>query len=203
MKGKLIAIEGIDGCGKETQSKLLIKKLKEIGKKTVLFAFPRNDTKIGLEIKRRLKTSSKPDVADLFTKEFLNMKPEIKNYLKRGYFVICDRYIPSNWAYQGVEVKGMPKADLIIFLDLPPQLAKILNKNKKKDAHEKNLPFLKKVYERYKKMARGKNWHTVKCYKNEVGAKWEILPKEIIAKKIWEAILPFVLGIFSIQRQPQ
>lgn len=183
-KGKLIAIEGIDCCGKETQSKILIKNLKKTGYETILFSFPRYETKIGKEIKQRLKKSSKTNIGALYTQDFLAAKPEIEKHLKKGYFVICDRYTPSNFAYQEEKNPGMPKPFFIIFLDLPPQLAENLKKNRKeKDAYEKNFPFLEKVYQRYKKLAKGERWLVIKCFQDE-----KILKKEEIAKKIWLAV---------------
>lgn len=184
MTGTLIVFEGIDACGKETQAKLLLERLKNAGFKTAFFSFPRYKTKTGQKIKKRLKISSKTDFGELFTQNFLAAKPEIERYLEQRYFVVSDRYTPSNEAYQQVKTAGMPKADLIIFLDLKPELAEILKKSRKeKDAFEKNLPFLKKVYRRYKNLARGKNWIAIKCYQNS-----EILPLNAIAEKIWQEV---------------
>jgi dTMP kinase len=225
MKGKLIAIEGIDACGKETQTALLVKKLKKEGIKTVNFSFPDYKTKSGQEIKQRLLDKKwvnsnplKDGFPELFASNFAEKKNEIDNYLKSGTIVVCDRYEASNEAYQSAKLPekqranfrkyirdlyfkkyNLPKPNIVIFLDLPPNFCEILKRNRKEqDIYEKTLPFLKKVYKRYKKMAQDKNWVSVKCYNHK-----KILPKEIIAKKIWEAILPLVLGIFSIQKQSQ
>ena len=47
MKGKYIVIEGTDSSGKETQSKLLEKRLKDKGIKCIRFSFPMYDTPTG------------------------------------------------------------------------------------------------------------------------------------------------------------
>jgi len=45
--GKIITIEGTDGSGKETQSKLLVDKLNSLGFKTEMMSFPRYETPMG------------------------------------------------------------------------------------------------------------------------------------------------------------
>ena len=47
MKGKLIAIEGTDCSGKETQANLLVKKLKAMGHKAIVIGFPMYDSPTG------------------------------------------------------------------------------------------------------------------------------------------------------------
>jgi dTMP kinase len=210
MKGKLIAIEGIDACGKETQAILLIKKLKKEGLKTIIFSFPDYQTKTGQEIKRRLLdkrwTNSNPlnnGFPELFALNFAEKRNEIEKYLKNGFIVICDRYEPSNEAYQSARLPKkqqenfkkyirnlhfkkykLPKPDLVILLDLPPELCEILKKSRKeKDEYEKNLPLLRGVYKIYQELAKEKSWISIKCFQNK-----KILKKEEIAEKIWQAI---------------
>jgi len=227
--GKLIVLEGIDACGKETQTNLLVKNLKKAGRKTIKFSFPDYRTESGQKIKEMLNTpnlaASNPKTngfAELFALNFSEKKEKIENYLKRGFIVICDRYEPSNEAYQSAKLSRkeqgnfrkyiqelcfkkykIPKPDLMIFLDLPPALCEVLKKNRKeKDAYEKNFPFLEKVYKQYQKIAKEKNWVSVKCYKNEAkeqscgvsrnpkseaGTKWKIFSKEKISEKVWLA----------------
>jgi len=209
--GKLIALEGIDACGKETQANLLVKNLKKAGKKTIKFSFPDYQTKSGRKIKEILNTpnwaTSNPKTngfAELFAKNFSEKKEKIEDFLKGGFIVICDRYEPSNEAYQSAKLSQkeqekfkkyiqelcfkrykIPRPDLIIFLDLPPALCEVLKKNRKeKDAYEKNLPFLEKVYKQYQKMAQQNPWVTVACFKKCAHNK-KILSKEKISEKIW------------------
>ena len=54
MKGKIIVIDGMDGTGKETQSKLLIEKLKEKDEKVIRFSFPNYDSDSSFFVKKYL-----------------------------------------------------------------------------------------------------------------------------------------------------
>ncbi len=116
MRGKLIVIEGCDCSGKETQSKLVITKLKEKNYPCVLFSFPQYDTPTGKIIggpflgKEEIcssyfkEGSSKvdPKVASLYyAADFKYNIKEVKEYLEKGYYVILDRYVTSSLAFQG------------------------------------------------------------------------------------------------------
>ncbi len=119
MKGKLIIIEGTDCSGKETQAKLLFKKLTQLHYKTVELFFPRYDTatgriiagpylgKEGYEEGCFKETSAKVDplVSSLyFAADRKYNCDEIINYLDAGYIVIIDRYVSSNMAHQGGKI---------------------------------------------------------------------------------------------------
>ena len=118
-KGKIIVIEGTDCSGKETQSKLLEKKLNESGKKCIRMSFPRYDTPTGKIIGG--PCLGNPEISDsIFTEGFLNVDPHIVclyyaadrkynskkiiEYLDKGYYVILDRYTTSNLAHQGSKI---------------------------------------------------------------------------------------------------
>ena len=102
-KGKLIAIEGIDGVGKNTQAKLLHQHIVETKGECGFFSFPRYDTPTGKIIGEYLK-SGRDDLdlrgrAKLYADDRLAAKDEINSYLERGVDVVCDRYITSNIVY--------------------------------------------------------------------------------------------------------
>ena len=119
-KGKIIVIEGTDCSGKETQSKLLEKKLNEAGKNCIRMSFPRYDTPTGKIIGGACLGN--PEISNsVFTEGFLNVDPhivclyyaadrkynikKILEYLDKGYYVILDRYTTSNLAHQGSKIK--------------------------------------------------------------------------------------------------
>jgi len=118
-KGKIIVIEGTDCSGKETQSKLLEKKLKEQGIKCIRQSFPRYDTPTGKIIGGPCLGNT--EISDsYFNEKILNVDPhivclyyaadrkynikEILDYLEEGYYVILDRYTTSNLAHQGSKI---------------------------------------------------------------------------------------------------
>ena len=123
MKGKIIVIEGTDCSGKETQSKLLVEKLRASGEKVATMSFPVYDSPTGRIIGACLL--GKPDMCEKYLKEnhgFFQEAggevdslaalcyyaadrrynlPTIKKYLDEGYTLILDRYVTSNLAHRG------------------------------------------------------------------------------------------------------
>lgn len=118
-KGKLIVIEGTDCSGKETQSKLLIKKLKEKGYKCIMFGFPNYDSptgkivggpflgkeEIGHGYFKETAPFVDPKVSCLYySADFKYNINEINSYLEQGYYVVLDRYVTSSLAFQGSKI---------------------------------------------------------------------------------------------------
>ncbi len=110
--GKIIVIEGIEGSGKETHSKLLVEFLNKIGKKAVEFSFPMYDTPTGRIFKNCLLNNNNyfnegidsldPELVCLYTAadRKYNIK-KIEEYLNDDYIVVINRYTSSNMANQG------------------------------------------------------------------------------------------------------
>lgn len=103
MKSKIIVIDGMDGTGKATQSKLLYKDLLNRGMKVKLFSFPNYDADSSYFVKKYLKEGYTRDIEDpmLHSMYFsidraITYNKEIKNYYEDGYIIIMDRYIISN-----------------------------------------------------------------------------------------------------------
>lgn len=117
--GKIIIIEGTDCSGKETQSKLLKKKLESIGHKTYYISFPNYESPTGKilggpylgkeNISKSWFNEGAPNVDAkvstlLFAADRLYNKPRIMEKLKEGYNVIIDRYTYSAMAHQGGKI---------------------------------------------------------------------------------------------------
>ena len=112
--GKIIVIEGVNDSGKETQSKLLAKTLKEEGYKVVEFSFPMYKSTTGKIFKNCVLGK---DGNGYFEEGYENLDPyvvclytaadrkyhkeKIERYLKNDYIVILNRYTSSNMAHQG------------------------------------------------------------------------------------------------------
>ena len=110
--GKIIVIEGIEGSGKETQSKLLVETLNEMGIKAIEFSFPMYETPTAKIFKDCLLNKNgyfkegyealDPELVCLYTAadRKYNIK-EIEKYLEDDYIVVINRYTSSNMANQG------------------------------------------------------------------------------------------------------
>ena len=119
--GKFIVIEGTDCSGKETQSKLLVEKLNNMGYKAIRVTYPNYDSPTGKIVggpylgKKEIgkcwfpegAVNLDPKVASLYyAADRKYNENEILNYLNDDYFVICDRYVSSNMAHQGSKIKN-------------------------------------------------------------------------------------------------
>ena len=119
--GKIIVIEGTDCSGKETQSKLLEKRLNENGKKCIRFEFPMYDTPTGKIVggcylgKEEIGKSYFPEGAVNVDPKVVSLyyaadrkynMSKIEEYLNQDYYVLLDRYVTSNLAHQGSKIKN-------------------------------------------------------------------------------------------------
>jgi len=96
-----IVFEGIDGCGKSTQARMLADRLAKSGVPILLTAEP-SDSPAGRVIKSMKTRSAAEEETRLFTEDRRDhVKQVIEPALREGRTVVCDRYIYSSVAYQG------------------------------------------------------------------------------------------------------
>lgn len=138
-RGKFIVIEGVDGCGKSTQSSLLTDYLRNCGRKVHHTTEP-TETGLGGMVRDALSGEyprTREELAAMFASDRVAHNQSKTNgitmHLDEGTDVVCDRYYYSSLAYQGVDgpmewVAGMnlgcpviEKPDLCIFIDLDPE----------------------------------------------------------------------------------
>lgn len=165
--GLLIAVEGIDGSGKTTQTKLLKKRLKKEGFETKIVKEP-TDGEFGKKIKDILKEEIKvtqEKLLDLFVKDRKeNVRKNIFPSLQEGKVVIADRYFISTLAYQKESNKSFkqlmkmhrfaPIPDLTVILDVKPKVAmkRLSGKSSVRDKFEKDMKLLKKARMNYRRI---------------------------------------------------
>ena len=132
----LINLEGIDGCGKSTQCKLLMEKFQKENENVVILKEP-TDGKYGQKLWEMLKgqrEATTEEILDLFVKDRReHVDEKIKPALDNGKIVLMDRYYYSTIAYQaaaGIDVERIrkdnefaPKPDIVLIFDLPVDLA--------------------------------------------------------------------------------
>lgn len=147
MKGKFIVIEGLDGCGKSTQVRLLQQKLEADGTAHRFIHFPMLNQgvygNLTAEFLRgefgSLEEVHPKLVALLFANDRLEHIGIIREWLDKGYCVLADRYVYSNVAFQCAKLKAeekkrelkdwilayefghnaLPRPDRTLFLDMP------------------------------------------------------------------------------------
>jgi len=146
IRGKFIALEGIDGSGKRTQIEMLARVFASRGIEFSQISFPRYDGFFGKMVARFLNGEFGPlETVDphfsalLYAGDRLQSKPQIEAALDAGKIVLADRYIASNLAHQGARmppgkraeflnwlrhveyaIYGLPAEDLVIYLRVPP-----------------------------------------------------------------------------------
>ena len=167
-RGNLIVIDGSDGSGKATQTKLLVEKLRVQGVATETLDFPRyTDNLIGTLIGECIAGEhgdflhSDPFVASvLYGADRFESKSLIEGWLATGKTVVLDRYVSANQIHQGGKIAddvkraaflewldrleygvfGLPRPDLTIYLHMPTELSVDLLKEKR--AKDKKSSYL-------------------------------------------------------------
>jgi dTMP kinase len=125
--------------------------------------------------------------------------------------VVCNRYVSANLAHQGGKIQaqdkrvafqkwveeleydvfGLPRPDLHVWLDMPPEVAVTLVARKAdrkylqkgRDIHESSMAHLRATREVYRQLAAGPGWVTVECAAGD-----RPLPSEAVAAKVWEGV---------------
>jgi len=167
MRGLLIAFEGLDQSGKQTQAELLRDRLSAAGRRVRLLSFPAYETPIGTEIARALRGSRDygADVMQLlYIANRYEWKPEIERERTDGAVLICDRYLASSVAYgeaQGLDPawlleiqRYLPQPDITFLLDIAPEVS-ARRKTADRDKYERDLALLGRVRESYLRQAAG------------------------------------------------
>jgi len=133
-KGSFVCIEGLDGCGKTTQAKLLAGRLEETYR--AFYTAEPSDGKIGsfirqycLNAQRRL--SSIVEALLFAADRFEHVENVVLPGINEGRLVISDRYVYSSLAYQGaagLDLSWIEKInehairpDLAVFIDVSPE----------------------------------------------------------------------------------
>lgn len=177
MNGKLITFEGLDGSGKTTVIKQVIKTLNEkIGSQSIIYTREPGGNKIAEQI-RNVIFSKNADSMDGRTEALLfaaarrqHLVDNIFPALKEGKIILCDRFVDSSIAYQGegkeiganlierinqFATDGL-KPDLTFYFDITPEEG--LERIKTQRKHETNrldkeqLDFYYKVEKGYRKL---------------------------------------------------
>jgi len=188
----LIAFEGLDQSGKETQARHLRARLEQDGRKVRSLSFPDYGTSIGQEIQRALAGDRdySPEVMQLlYIANRFEYKPRLTLWLQAGDVVICDRYRASSVAYgeaQGLDPawlddiqRDLPPATITLWLDSAPEVA-AQRKAANRDRYERDLALLARVRESYRLQASRPGWVRIAADGS----------KDDVAREVAQAVLP-------------
>ena len=166
----LVAIEGLDQSGKETQAQLLRDHIKADGRKSRVVSFPDYGTSIGEAIARALQGERNygPEAMQLlYVANRFERKADIDRWHAAGLVVLFDRYVASSIAYgeaQGLDPAWLtalqvylPQPDLTLLLDITPETA-VTRKATGRDRYEQDLAMLQRVRESYLRQAEQPQW---------------------------------------------
>ena len=161
MAGVLIAFEGLDQSGKETQAQLLRDRLRQNGNKSRVVSFPDYGTSIGEEIARVLQGERDypSDVMQLlYVANRYERRSDLERWLTGGLVIICDRYVASSIAYGTAQdldpawltdiQRFLPEPNLTVLLDIMPETA-ARRKAVGRDRYERDLALLERVRKSY------------------------------------------------------
>lgn len=170
MPGHLIAFEGLDQSGKQTQAERLRDRLTASGHRVQLLSFPDYATPIGTELARALAGEREygPDVMQLlYVANRYEHRAAIAARLAEGWILISDRYLASSVAYGQafgldrdwlIEIqKFLPRPSLTIMLDIAPETA-VGRKSTDRDRYERDLALQARVRDHYRALASSDGW---------------------------------------------
>ena len=187
----IVAIEGIDQAGKNTQTEMLADALKRQDTTVETFSFPDYATPIGREI--RLYLEKKRDFAPqvihcLLSANRWEKLDQIRAAASKNRVVLMNRYYHSNLIYglaNGMETewlegldRGLPESDLVLVLDMPANES-FHRKDAGRDRFEGDDSFLKKIRDTYGAVAETRGWKVINAAR----------PKEDVHRDIMETLL--------------
>ncbi|HJL63041.1 MAG: dTMP kinase [Candidatus Marinimicrobia bacterium] len=173
-KSRFITFEGIDGCGKSTQAKLLLETLNDGGCKAILVREP-GGTRVSEAVREILLTKGMDELehrteALLMTASRAQLTDEIiLPNLDKGNWVIADRFADSTLAYQGggrsLDIEWLIKlndfataglsSDMTVFVDIVPEEGQRRREANNPDRIEKaGMDFQQNVRKMYHEIAK-------------------------------------------------
>jgi len=198
--GKLIVIEGTDGSGKSTQFSLLTQRLEQENRSFRRLVFPRYSEESSALIRMYLggQFGTNPSDVNAFAASafyavdrYASYKQDWGKWYEEGGLVLSDRYTTSNavhqasketgekqaeflnWLYEFEYDKlGLPRPDLIVYLDVPTDFTEKLMRNReaetntKADIHEKDMAYLATCRQTGRAAAEHYGWTVIRCVKD-------------------------------------
>ncbi len=223
MAGKLIVFEGTDGSGKSTQFKLLCSRMEAGGVPFQRLIFPQYQEPSSALLRMYLggefgshPSDVNPYAASTFyaVDRYASWKKVWGEYYQGGGLVLSDRYTTSNAVHQASKLPevewegffqwlddfecgklGLPRPDLVVYLDMPTQRAVELLRRREDathtrgDIHEVDTDYLALCRRTALRAADYLGWHKISC----VDGGGAVRPMEDIHRDIWDLVHTFIL----------
>lgn len=217
MPGKLIVLEGTDGSGKSTQFALLCRRLEREGRRFHRLVFPRYQEESSALIRLYLSGAfgAQPGDVNAYAASSFYAVDRYASYrqdwgrdYEHGGLILADRYTTSNAVHQGAKVPpqeredffrwlyeyeygrlGLPRPDLVCYLDMPTELALSLLRSREErthtraDIHERDGAYLAECRRCALSAANVLGWTVISCAAG--GAPRGV---EEIEQDIWSAV---------------
>ena len=221
MKGKLIVFEGTDGSGKATQTKLLVQALERQGLAVRQLTFPRYDQDSSMLVRMYLggafgadPSAGTPYAASTFyaVDRYASYVQDWGRWYEAGGLVVTDRYTTSNAVHQAgklpdgecqsylrwlfhfeYDLMGLPRPDLVIYLDLPAELSAALRRQREQstgataDIHEADEAYLRRCRENALRVVTFDGWRRIDCSRNG-----NLRTPEDIHREVWDLAAPLL-----------
>lgn len=156
--GKLIVLDGLDGCGKSTQFDLLLQEVEASGKNVHGISFPAYGTRPAALVEMYLHGdfSTQPEGVNAYAASsfyavdrYANYKLDWENQFHEGTWILASRYTTSNAIHQMAKLPqeewdsflawledyeydklGLPRPDLVLYLQMPLETSLKLLQNR-------------------------------------------------------------------------
>ncbi len=213
MRGKLIVIDGLDGSGKSTQAANIYEALQKRDGHTLLISYPDYQKPSSTLVKMYLAGEFSQNAEDVnayaassfyAVDRYASYMLDWKEKYEAGWTILATRYTTSNAIHQMEKLPmaewkdylrwlddyeygklGLPRPDLVLFLDMPRDLADALvdarcqKEEVEKDIHEKNRAYLKRCQETAAFAAGEQGWKVISCAEEGI-----VLPVEEITRRL-------------------
>ena len=197
MSGKLIVFEGTDGSGKSTQFQLACEALRNTGEDFRTCRYPQYQEESSAPVRMYLRGEfgSKPSDVNAYAASsfyavdrYAGYKKHWGEFYENGGLMLLDRYTTSNAVHQSAKMRpedrdsffrwlaefeygqiGLPTPDLVIWLDMPIDLA-VANLRRREsdtattaDIHEVDTAYLNACHDAAAQAAAFYGWHRIAC----------------------------------------
>jgi dTMP kinase len=211
----LVAVEGVDGAGKGTQTRLLVERAEREGHSTRVFSFPRYGANPFSVAAGRYLDGAFGDVDEvapelaalLYAGDRFAARDELRVALAECDLVVCDRYVASNMAHQGAKIDtderarfldwleaveygvyALPRPAVTILLDMPPERARELVLLKDARAY---TALAQDIHERAEAHIEAAREVYLELARREP-ERWRVIPAartpDEVAEDVWEAV---------------